>query len=173
MSTKKLGKAKHPTKGRGLLAAVDIVIENTMLQHYNEDLTKREIAEYCEPFLPSDWIDRVLENALSKAIGERLRSAKLLDQHGNEVRKFGSYKCWFVEETSDGVAKERSYDCWKSWKHMDDSQQHQAMQAQIVRAKQNVTAVKDLVNYVNKEVRKPAGLPPMKLKWQGLKDSLK
>lgn len=165
MARMKKGKARHPTKGKGLLAAVDIVLENTMMQNYDKDLTKREIAQLCERYLPNDWINRVIDQALPNAIGDRLRQAKICDCHGNDVRRFGSYKVAF--QTDDG--KERVYDCWKAWKHMDDDQQLQALQAQINRAANNVIAVQNLVRYVNNEVRKPGGRPPLRLRWTQLK----
>jgi len=161
------GKSKYPDHGHGLLAAVDIVIENTMAQHYRDDLTKHEIADLCEQFLPDDWINRVIANALPNAIGARLRAAKLLDLQGNEIRRFGSYKVAFVDD-----GREKLFDCWKAWKHMSDGQMHQAVQSQITRATYHNRAVKSLVAYLNTEVRRAKGWKPLHLKWDNLKDSL-
>ncbi len=162
------GKPKHKQSGKGLMAAVDIVIDNTMAQHYDEDLTKREISDLCEKFLPSAWIDKVLADALPVAIADRLRRAKMVDTHGNEIRRFGSYVVAF----QDDEGRERAYHCWKSWKHMDDSQQKQALQAQITMATRNVVAVRNLVQYVNAELRRSQGLKPIRLRWDNLKKSL-
>lgn len=166
MSTK--GKPKHKPRGKGLLSAVDIVIENTMAKHYDEDLTKHEISSLCEKFLPDAWIDKVLADALPTAIADRLRSAKMTDARGNDIRRFGSYTVAF----QDDAGHERLYHCWKSWKHMDSGQQKQALQAQINRATNNVRSVKNLVDYVNKELRRSMGLKPLKLRWDSLKQSI-
>lgn len=168
MTQKKRGKAKHPDHGRGLLAAVDIVIENTMAQHFKEDLTKHEIADYCEKHLPEEFVDNVIANALPNAIAARMRASKVLDMHGNEIRRFGSYRVAFVDED----LRERVYDCWKAWKHMSDEQMHQAAQAQINRAARNNKAVRLLIQYLDKEVRPQKRLGRMKLKWDGFKESL-
>lgn len=55
---------------------------------------------------------------------------------------------------------------------MKDWQQQNALQAQINRAANNVIDVKNLVNYVNKELRQSQGLKPLNVRWDNLRNSL-
>jgi len=151
-------------RGKGVLAAVDIVIENTLMQHHRENMTKQDIAIESEPFLPQEWKDRVHDQAIAQAIGTRLRAAKIENKHGDEVRRFGCYP--FARQKGDG--KECVEWAWKAWKHMTDQQQQLAAQHLINKCREHLDAIKRTIEYINKEVRKPKGRSPMRLKWKGL-----
>ena len=167
MASAKRNKPGHAKHKGGLGGAVDIIIENMMMKYHTSDLTKSEVASLCEPYLPSEFVDKVIANALPNAVADRLRKSKLVDKYGNEVRRFGCYKVAF--QTEDGG--EKVFYCWKSWKHMTDDQQKQALQLQIGNAAKSVLAVKNLAAFVNNEVRKPAGKPPLRLRWDLLSGS--